>query len=90
MKSAETVRLLSAWRWRYARLGQEHTTIIIRMLGKAVKLRHCPATVSAREFVLVFIMNGFLDICLSHGHWGDFSGKAVQSQAQVRIPVLRC
>jgi hypothetical protein len=29
------------------------TTLIARMLGKAVKLRHCPATVSAPDAVTV-------------------------------------
>ncbi len=29
------------------------TTVIARMLGKAVKLRHCPATVSAPACVTV-------------------------------------
>jgi hypothetical protein len=28
-------------------------TAIVRMLGKAVKLRHCPATVSAPVFLAV-------------------------------------
>jgi hypothetical protein len=29
--------------------GGKVTTTIVRMLGKAVKIRHCPATVSAKE-----------------------------------------
>jgi hypothetical protein len=31
------------------------TTAIVRMLGKAVKLRHCPATVSALAFSAVVL-----------------------------------
>ncbi len=35
-------------------MPQPHNIIVIvRMLGKAVKLRHCPATVSAPVFLAV-------------------------------------
>ena len=67
---------------------------IARMLGKAVKFRHCPATVSASRSVPVFIgycvrmsarAVSFSTKCPEENHWtrthGVVSGKVAEAGA---------
>ena len=54
-------------------LAGEVTTAIIRMLGKAVKFRHCPATVSAACFC--WMETGDLAGAISLDHWSIAPGR---------------
>jgi hypothetical protein len=52
----------------------EVTTAIVRMLGKAVKFRHCPATVSAPSFGIERDRDPARAISLNH--WSMAPGRA--------------
>ena len=78
------------------RWAAQLTTAIVRMLGKAVKFRHCPATVSAPRSTSVERGNQLELVAqrrwLAQDHWSTAPGRCRASEgreAQVRRPVLR-